>query len=859
MDKNEYKVRLEEIKAFFEKKQYHSALGLVQTINWQKVKNARVLCMVADIYSENGQFGKAEAILNIAEERGGSPKEVLYRLTRVAVDRKDFETALERHRRFTKVYSEDNRKYLLKFFIHRAQGASVTELIEILEPYRHLEAPEQRWLYTLATLYEQAGQENKAVALCDEIFLWFHDGEYVIKALELKKRFNSLTDAQQRLLNDSAEEEPEEDEDIDYTSADGLVAELGEGWKNQLAADVRELTEPVLKNRLNEETFNEEDHDVGSGFSQFEIDLTNHEAGAADASAAGTQTEEDDQIPGQMSIDQMIANIQKHKLEQERARQEAERLAREARERLQAEMEQVRADIDEIDQQIGSHEEAIVQLRGEKKRLEEALDELMTRELPVVTVTASRQTEAEDADEVHAPESKTVEDIEAVEEAEAVEEELAAAGTDEEEEAVEAADAAEEAVEETEEAADETEAESVTEGAAVLQEAQGVDTALPKINNPFVKSDHIAEIAARLEQRFGGTAETPVGSAVTESGVDVSLVAQALQEEETKSRLQAEQLAAVPKVASEAEQTDGELKSLAQLRDSTDQMLADIETDVLSHTQEIRLGRRGEKKDLVAPIGVKNGEEVTPLTEEQKRTLGYFGPVQGIPEQVATVLDEIHKRGLDAKTSSRGNIIVMGRQGSGKTTLAVNVLKAIEQEKGNTNSPLRVATIDAKWLNENDVAATIDQIAGGGLIIERASELDDSTIEALAAGLGMRTDGLTVILEDNKKDIARLMERNEEFAHRFTSQIVVPVFSNHELVSFGRTYALEQGYVIEDKAMLELYSLVGDMQRDGHPVTVNDVKEVMDEAIEHASRFRLFKKRKTDKDGFVILTENDFE
>ena len=255
-------------------------------------------------------------------------------------------------------------------------------------------------------------------------------------------------------------------------------------------------------------------------------------------------------------------------------------------------------------------------------------------------------------------------------------------------------------------------------------------------------------------------------------------------------------------------------------------------------------------------IGLKAG-----LTEEQKQLFSYFVPVRGMSEQIVEVLDN-DRRERRGGTSRTGNILVIGHKGSGKTVLAVDMVKAIQKQRNLKQG--KVAIVTGESLNKKDIPNIIQKLRGGAIIIEKAGKLNARTVRELNILMEKKTGELLFVLEDQKKALERLFTANPEFKKKFTSRLELPVFINDELVTFGQTYAKENGYKLDEMGILALYSRIDVMQREDHAVSVAEVKEIMDAAIEHSQKAnvkhlarRMFRKG-TDESDRIILKEDDF-
>lgn len=315
----------------------------------------------------------------------------------------------------------------------------------------------------------------------------------------------------------------------------------------------------------------------------------------------------------------------------------------------------------------------------------------------------------------------------------------------------------------------------------------------------------------------------------------------------------------------EAEETAEESAKEAQDQENAVQVAAEEAQAVkISETEAAELAKTKNIAEAIASEPAPEPEKIpTDLTDEQRYTFSYFSTIGGLKEQIAGALyTVIKKMNTMDQTSRTGNMIILGAEGSGKSTLGIRFAQSISREKGETSA--KVAKIYAEDFNKKDIPSTVARIAGGTLIIEEAGDLEDAVVEQLSKAMEFRTDALLVILEDEKKYLKELFDRHPDFAEKFTAQIIIPVFTNDELVAFGRTYAYDADYKIDEGATVALYERIGEIQASGQPVTVIDVKEIIDAAIKKSEKigFRklgmVLSHKRYDEEDRVILYEKDF-
>ena len=253
---------------------------------------------------------------------------------------------------------------------------------------------------------------------------------------------------------------------------------------------------------------------------------------------------------------------------------------------------------------------------------------------------------------------------------------------------------------------------------------------------------------------------------------------------------------------------------------------------------------------------VKRPVEPRPLDVTETELLSYFSRIPGIPEQVTMAMADVYNHSGE-RTSNRGNILIMGRPGSGKSRLAEGMILAMGRDLG--INAVKSARLTAQEMNQKDAAVVIGKMAGGFLVIEAAGSLRDDVVESMSEAMEFRTDGLVIILEDERKELRKMLARHPGFSEKFTSEVAVPVFTNDELVMFAKTYAKERGYKLDEMAVIALYTEIGENQRDEEPVTVGMVRMMIDRAINRTASHRFGRRRIVDTDGRIILREKDFD
>ena len=777
MDKNEYRARLEEISQLVDRQDYKGALKIVDTIDWRRVRSARTLCMVGEIYEANKRYEDSRKLLLLAHQRAPIGKTVLYRLVELSIKMGEFDEALNYYKKFVEISPNDNSRYILKYKIYRARRSPIEDQIAVLQEYKSREYTE-RWAYELARLYAKAGMKESCVEECDDLILWFSEGKYVTKAMELKMRFMPLTAKQQESYN-KAKGIPVRAVEIPKTVP---ILEK-EPLNQQQDKEIEEILKSIQVGDLAQEAVIQpkQPEDLPDRVAQGLRDVFQpkttvaEEMETAATKEPSTATEEQGYIVKDLEPEDMTKGTEFKPFHLGNAMT------------MEVKAEAPRSEMFSSD---GAKTEAF---KTDTKGLEIDLEALLAE-----TANELAQAVAEDTEEVAE---------EAVEEAT---EEVAEEVVEEAEEEV-----TEEVVEEATEVAEEV-VEEATENILPAPAAAKAAMIAENLSAVFEeKANEIEALAAEKEEEEASeeaTREIPVEE-VKEAMENIDFT-QALEQEE-------------------------------------------------SHIKRVVASAVDETQKSTAFQTAVEGLMRHHLTEEEHRRLfTYFAPVPGMTQQISEALDIAQESACD-KTSQAGNIIVTGREGSGKTRLSEGLIKALCKERQMEGA--KVAFITAEELNKKDPIAVVGKLSGGFLVVENAGELNGDVVEDMSKAMEFKTNRLTVILEDLKPGIRSLEEKYPEFMKKFDSRIVIPVFTNDELVSFAKTYAKDLGYKIDDMAVLALYTLIGDNQNEENPVTIGTVREMMDEAIKRASKKgrrlgkKVAKRHLDDESGRIMLYEKDFD
>ena len=856
LDKEEFRIKLEEINRLVEQKNYKDAMEVVDSIDWRRVKNVHTLCVVGEIYAANKRYDDSREIFLLAYHRAPIGRNILYRLIEVSLKMKDIDEAMEYYDEFMEVAPNDSTQYVLKYKIRKAEQAPLEEQIRILEDYKEKEFTE-RWSYELAKLYYQNGDTKKCLDLCDEMVLWFSDGKYVMKALDLKSRMGMLTGSEKEKYDRQFIPKLKTVEESEELKAESPSEE------NTESAAVSEDDAPVI------ESVDIDERDVNGAESlQEKISKGIRDIFTGKKKEADNDlTKEEEEIPAEAVQEEMIKDISS----------EAEP-----------------TNVPELEP-----EDAIIpppKTSGTSvfSTIEEKIENVTEQE-----IQKEEQGNPEEAAEDELPDV-VIENVEEEEDVPAVEEETVEAEEISTVEEVSEPEEIEETVQEKETKLPELE---IPEAMKNVGMENPLHTEIPKAPNiclPGAEDDDTQDFEFNLEDMILEAATAQGIEIPKEPIVEEKTPVQEVTEEESEDYMTEEDLRSaeeeflngpVKKEEPEEEiyddldsyemeddsyedfgEEDGyEDEDITELEDEdffTDQYEETIKPSRSSvKKSESRKARKAELEEedmeqLLYTVEPKRKErDIIPrekkMTSEEEKLFTYFAKVPGLREQIVDALYDAQICASD-KTSRTGNIIVMGGRETGKTRLISGLIPAICKQLNLEAS--KVAYVFADQINGKNIADIVRKMSGGFLVIENANQLTKETVNQLNKAMEFRTDGLIVIIEDEKIGMRKLIARFPKFTSKFTSMINIPVFTNDELVNFAKIYTRENGYTIDQMAMLSLYNLISTNQKEDQPMNIGAVKDIIDGAISKSrgGLRKLISKKKVNQDGYLVLYEKDF-
>ena len=971
MDKSEYKLRAEEIKDLISRGEYAQAAEIADTIDWRRVKSVMMLCTISDLYKINRRYEDARDMLLLAYERRPGGRTICYSLCELSIKMEEYVQAIEYYKEFVQVAPKDPGRYILQYKLYEAQDVSLEERIAVLEELKKRDYRE-KWAYELAYLYHRVGLAARCVEECDELILWFGEGKYVIKAMELKMLHQPLTPEQQekydhrfdapgtQQYSQNYAQDPGYGQNETYDPNQGYVQDgsydPNQGYAQGGSYDPNQGYAQDGSYDPNQGYAQDGSYDPNQGYAQdgsYDSNPDNVQEGAYDQVIDGTRVYEPvqpvqpQQAPAQPAEDDFDIHVKtmdvgqyntinlqaelaaglREVLSEDHAKETSDSITRSivapmidpgdsdtesldypeiadvSEDDLEPETEQMESsevffgetgeigDLSQVPQVeteeilpeepvVARRTDVVPELSEVQKtpEVQEIVKEPETQKVPEAPVEPPKELAdvlAQESDgqiSLVMPEAESIEkqitgqmNIEDIlaewerkkkENLEKREEEVrqhvlqqTGAMFTEFEQAVrdglleklgkeKAADTADTVAEDTTDTDEVEELEEITEEPATeepveeLTEAAPVEEAEQEPVEELPEEDTVEELAEE-------PAYEPEAEEFEEPEAEI------YEQEEIVDEEQAE-----PEEAMDDEPVE---EPTAEAVESVDEETASEEIE-LTAEETPEAGEAPEQPER--PAVERDKAKVRALTREERELYAPFIQSRSAREQLVKAIDNIS---LAAYT---GNVIITGEEGMDTLSLAKNMVREIQATDSNFSG--KVAKISGHALNKKDTADTLSKLKNGALIICKASEMNDATANVLHKALQQESQGIVIILEDTKRDIDKFLEKHEKLRECFTARMDVEALSNNTLVAFGKQYAREMEYSIDELGELALHTRIEDMQTIDHVVTVVDVKQIVDEAIAHANKKTLkhffdvlFAKRYDDED-MIILTEKDF-
>ena len=905
MDKYEYKVRLQEIKDLIAKGEYVEAASIADTIDWTRVKSVMMLCTISDLYKINRRLEDARDLLLLAYDRYPGGRSIVYSLCELFIKMGDVVQAVEYYKEFVQIAPKDTGRYILQYKLYEAQDVSIEERIEVLKELKSKEYIE-KWAYELAYLYHRIGLATKCVEECDELILWFGEGRYVMKAMELKMLHEPLTPSQEEkyaemkgeIVRQKAAEEagevypetPEEEkpeEEVDESPTKEIltsdpddiqvkVMNVGQydtiNMQKELAANMKELwdqktdKEPEAEGDTDLQETKRLDslEDALEDFTMAETKVIETDA----VKEALNQSEEQGEVffgetseMTPVSAEESSAEITEETLEQpmEAPVQSGQSTvpvaaapkAEEPQEEVpqEEEPETVVLPAREIEEHINAQpimKPRIAATIDPHKPLPEGMEKMLGMEYDgqiSMVVPEAEQVEKQITGQI------SLEDVLA--EWERVKKENEQKRMEEVQQHI---------LQQT--GAMFTEFEAATRDGLLekLEKGKTIPTdeveELEEYHEPAQEDgenyEELAEQDEFLDDSYDDY-EEPVENTEEYTEESEAIAADTEAEEEPDAAdTEAEGEAAEEAVDDVAADTEVEEEP-----DATDAAAEAVEDDVKdAETDAAAKGKKAPGQKKGKPVRKAGKEQGRRLTAEEKELFGSYLQNKHTREQILNAIDKIS---LAAYT---GNIILTGEEGMDTLTLAKKLMKEVQQTDSNFSG--KIAKISSESLNKKGIAPVFDRIVNGALIIQKANKLSDDSVKDMQKVMNQEHKGMIVILEDTKGGAHKLLKKHPELKELFNIEIHVEALDNDSLVSYGRKYAEEQEYGMDEMGVLALHTCIAERQTIDHIVTIEEVKDIIDDAIQHANRktlghfFDIIVAKRYDEEDRIILRENDF-
>ncbi len=932
MDKSEYKLRAEEIKDLISRGEYAQAAEIADTIDWRRVKSVMMLCTISDLYKINRRYEDARDMLLLAYERRPGGRTICYSLCELSIKMEEYVQAIEYYKEFVQVAPKDPGRYILQYKLYEAQDVSLEERIAVLEELKKRDYRE-KWAYELAYLYHRVGLAARCVEECDELILWFGEGKYVIKAMELKMLHQSLTPEQQEKYdhrfdapgshipsqNSVQDNEYSGNESYEQSYAKDGSYDQEQGYAQDGSYDQDQSYAQDSSYDQNQSYVQDSGYDQVNGDTQiydpvqpaqqetptqpvqddYDIHVKTMDVGQYNTInlqaelAAGLREvlgEEPKGDTAKATSDSITRSIVAPMMDSDTESLDYPEIAEVSEDDLEPETEQIEGsevffgetgEIGDLSQVPEVETEEILPEEPASLKKQDVVPELSKAEVePEATTPVEPPKELAN---VLAQESDGQISL-VMPEAESIEKQITGQINIEdilaewERKKKENLEKREEEVRQhvlQQTGAMFTEFEQAVRDGLLekLEKEKAVDADTVTDTDEVEELEEIADVNDETEKAPAEVSEEEPEPEPADTDIVDTEEVEELEEEPAVAEYEEESAteepdavvdmevtqepaAEIPEVPEEttAEIEEASEETTAETEEASEESVAEAEEEPEEAVEEVH---EDEQPQTPEPPAVERDKaKVRALTREERELYAPFIQSKSAREQLVKAIDNIS---LAAYT---GNVIITGEEGMDTLSLAKNMIREIQATDSNFSG--KVAKISGRALNKKDAAETLNRLQNGALIICKASEMNNKTVDTMYKALQQENQGIVIILEDTRKEIDRFLEKYEKLQESFTSRMDVEALSNDTLVAFGRQYAREREYSIDELGVLALHTRIEDMQTIDHVVTVVDVKEIVDEAIAHANKKTLkhffdvlFAKRYDDED-MIILTEKDF-
>lgn len=897
MDKYEYKLRLEEIKTLNKKGRFQESAQIADTIDWKKVRNTSTLGIISDVYKINRRFDDAREILLLANEKSPQNRRIVYALCDLAIKTGQVVEAVEYYKQFVQLSPNDNSKYILLYKIYEAQDISLEERIAVLKEYKKREYNE-KWAYELAFLYHRVGLATECVEECDQLILWFGEGKYVLKAMELKRLYVPLSPAQQQLYDsqyggrNAVEEEPQEAPAQEQTQAVRSA-------ESKEKADLDIHVKPMDMGQYN--TINLQEALAASMRDVFAVDRE-------EVKTASPEQEEPDLMKNQQTVYAAENGNGEYQEDISRVLEESDQWDAQATGQLDTEETKLAADaVDAAESvsvqptqstpQVYADVEPTLPVASSSGACAYVAEPVNAQpEAPILAAQpAPEQTPAvtDPADagmqEIHPAVVETpwmpmeidkiehIQGVEIQEKAAAVPERQperkAVVGNTKIERQTTGQMNIEEVLKEWERLKKENEEKRKQETRQWMLQQTGslFDDFDESSRNGVLEQLQREESLPVEDEKAPANAENQEASVGDRAAVETTAAKAPLVDPSRETETEElEEIEEAPPVADAAQgYTEQNAETEAQDAEPVQRYAKQAAPERIGApaTEETKAPRQeaptpqpetsGEEKQLQERVSQQQAvERVRSMTKAERKLFAQFIPTKRAMRQLVAALDEIS---LSAYT---GNVVITGMPGSGTLKLTKCMIREIQASDGNFSG--KVAKVNAELINKKDAKALVEKVANGALVIEKAGKLSNEGCEKLADALNQEHTGIIVFVLDEKRAIDRLYKKNGRLMESFTARFDIAALDSATLVKYGCQYAYTQEYSIDELGRLALHTRIEDMQTSSHAVTVGEVRDIVDEAIAHANRktighfIDIVLRRRYDEDDMIILREKDF-
>lgn len=921
MDKSEYKLRAEEIKDLISRGEYAQAAEIADTIDWRRVKSVMMLCTISDLYKINRRYEDARDMLLLAYERRPGGRTICYSLCELSIKMEEYVQAIEYYKEFVQVAPKDPGRYILQYKLYEAQDVSLEERIAVLEELKKRDYRE-KWAYELAYLYHRVGLAARCVEECDELILWFGEGKYVIKAMELKMLHQPLTPEQQEKYdhrfdapgshipsqnsvqdneysgNESYEQSYAKDgsydqeqgyaQDGSYDQGQGYAQDgsydqnqsyVQDSGYDQVTGDTQ-IYDPVQPAQQETPTQPvQDDYDIHvktMDVGQYNTINLQAELAAGLREVLGEEPKGD---TAKATSDSITRSIVAPMMDSDTESLDYPEIAEVSEDDLEPETEQIEGsevffgetgEIGDLSQVPEVETEEILPEEPASLKKQDVVPELSKAEVePEATTPVEPPKELAN---VLAQESDGQISL-VMPEAESIEKQITGQMNIEdilaewERKKKENLEKREEEVRQhvlQQTGAMFTEFEQAVRDGLLekLEKEKAADADTVMDTDEVEELEEIADVNDETEKAPAEVSEEEPEPEPADTDIVDTEEVEELEEEPAVAEYEEESTTEEPEAVVDMEVTQEPAAEIpevpeettAETEEASEESVAEAEEEPEEAVEEVHEDEQPQTPE--PPVVERDKAKVRALTREERELYAPFIQSKSAREQLVKAIDNIS---LAAYT---GNVIITGEEGMDTLSLAKNMIREIQATDSNFSG--KVAKISGHALNKKDAAETLNRLQNGALIICKASEMNSKTVDTMYKALQQENQGIVIILEDTRKEIDRFLEKYEKLQESFTSRMDVEALSNDTLVAFGRQYAREREYSIDELGVLALHTRIEDMQTIDHVVTVVDVKEIVDEAIAHANKKTikhffdvLFAKRYDDED-MIILTEKDF-